>query len=148
MTDTDLVIRPARPEDLTALHQHLGAAGLPFDDVTLQEQEFLLGFLRGALVASAGLECRGTSALLRSLAVSEPSRGAGRGSSIYRAILARAKEQGVTRLYLLTETAAAYFAARGFSRVDRCTLPPEIAGTAQARGGCCSRAACMVLMLS
>ena len=150
MTDTglDLVIRPARPEDLPALHEHLRAAGLPFDDVTLEDQEFLVGFHQGTLVASVGLECRGNSALLRSLAVSDSCRGAGLGSSLYRSILARAAERGVRRLYLLTETAEVYFAARGFSRVDRCTLPAEIAATAQVRGGCCSKATCMVLTLS
>jgi amino-acid N-acetyltransferase len=58
-----------------------------------------------------------------------------------------ARERGVRRLYLLTETAERYFLARGFERINRSAVPAAIASMEEFRGACCARAAYLMLLL-
>ncbi|WVV48906.1 GNAT family N-acetyltransferase [Pseudomonas sp. NA13] len=60
------------------------------------------------LVASRG----GADRLLRSLVVLEGQRGKGAGAAVLAAIEAFAKREGVERLHLLTDSAAAFLPAR------------------------------------
>jgi amino-acid N-acetyltransferase len=84
---------------------------------------------------------------LRSLAVAAQVRGAGLGRLLYDQIVARAKDRGLTRLFLLTTTAAPFFARRGFESVDRSEAPETMTKSAQFASLCPSTAACMALSL-
>jgi amino-acid N-acetyltransferase len=126
----------------------LGSAKLPFDDVASDLQDFIVAISDGQVVGCVALETFGGEALLRSLAVAEHLRGAGLGRMLYDRIIARAREQGLTRLFLLTTTAVPFFARRGFESVDRSEAPEVMMKSAQFASLCPSTATCMALSLS
>ena len=133
--------------DDAALRALLASAKLPFDDVSSARQEFIVAVADGQVVGCGALETFDEAALLRSLAVAAQHRGAGLGGDLCERLVARAKERGLTRLFLLTTTAAPYFARRGFETVDRGTAPAPMTKSAQFASLCPSTATCMALFL-
>ncbi len=138
-----LVLREAGASDDSSIRALLEAAKLPFDDVSAECQEFIIVIADGEVIGCGALETFDGAALMRSLAVAELHRGAGLGGEIYDRLVARAKEKGLTRLFLLTTTAAPYFARRGFELVGRSTAPEAMTRSAQFASLCPSTAACM-----
>lgn len=122
-------------------------AGLPFDDVASSRQSFVVAIVDGEIAGCVGLEMFDTAGLLRSLAVREPLRGSGLGSALFERILAVARGKGAQRLFLLTTTAAPFFARRGFASADRSAAPEAMGKSAQFASLCPSTAACMQLCL-
>ncbi|MFX1607076.1 MAG: GNAT family N-acetyltransferase, partial [Promethearchaeota archaeon] len=78
------------------------------------------------LVGSVGLEIYGESALLRSLAVHPDFQGKGIGTRLVNRIIDTVKKKGITRLYLLTDTAEDYFKKKGFVNVTRDQVPEDM----------------------
>ena len=71
--------------------------------------------LRGDdVVGVAGIERYDDAGLLRSVAVDESLRGSGVGGMLVENRLQWAEENGITKLYLLTDTAAQWFPRYGF----------------------------------
>ena len=101
----------------------------------------------GQLSGVAGLEVRGSTALLRSVAVSPTRRGQSVGRVLVERLLAEAELRGLCALYLLTETAEDYFPRFGFVRTDRATVPREIADTLEFRSACPASAVAMAKAL-
>jgi chorismate mutase/prephenate dehydrogenase len=133
------------PSDMSTVLRLLGAAGLPTSDLlTAHRVEF---FALGAPDAPAGvigLERVGHVALLRSLAVAEGRRGEGLGSTLVAGVEAAAAQGGITHLYLLTTTAEAFFAARGYQAVARHQAPDAIQATREFSSLCPDTAVVMV----
>ena len=135
---------PTLAPDFEALTALLAEAGLCYDDLTPAHLDhFALLHDDGALIGAVGLEVEGTDALLRSLIVAPDRRGEGLGLRLVDAIEAHARTAGVTRLYLLTTTAADFFAARGYVVIDRAAVPEAIAQTHEFRSFCPDSAVCM-----
>ena len=126
-----LVLREAGASEDSSIRALLEATKLPFDDVSAERQEFIVAIADGQVVGCGALETFGGAALVRSLAVAERHRGAGLGGELYERLVARAKEKGLARLFLLTTTAAPYFARRGFELVERSTAPEAMTRSAQ-----------------
>ncbi|WP_049981516.1 arsenic resistance N-acetyltransferase ArsN2 [Halolamina rubra] len=82
-------------------------------------------------VGCIGLERYDDAALLRSAVVAEPHRGQGYGRAAVRALEARASDAGVGTLYLLTTTAAGFFAGLGYERVERDSVPASMRESAE-----------------
>jgi len=139
-----LQIRPARQADLAAVSELLATAGLPLAGVAESFSEFVVAEADGRQVAAAGLERHGEVALLRSVVVDPAFRGAGLGASLTDRILARAREQHLTSVYLLTTTAADYFPRLGFQRIERARLPEAINASEELQGACPDTAVVMV----
>ena len=99
-------------------------------------------------MGSAALEVYGGAALLRSVAVEPAHRGCGLGIALTRAALDLAREQGVREVYLLTETAADFFARLGFSRIPRAQAEPAVGRSLEFTTVCPASAVCMVLSLA
>lgn len=134
--------------DLDALRALLGAAGLPHEDLTPAHlRDFLLLREGEAVVGAVGLERFGPDALLRSLVVRPDQRGRGLGGRLVDAAEARARDEGVTRLWLLTETAAPFFAARGYAPAERDRAPEAVRATAEFAALCPASAACLAKRL-
>ena len=110
--------------------------------------DFLLAVTQGGIVAAAGLERYGRSALRRSVVVSDDQRGRGLGPLLVSRAIDRAKAGGDESVYLLTTTAADWFPRFGFARVERAALPPELDASEELRGACPDTAVCMVLSLA
>jgi len=78
-----------------------------------------------------GFETCGAHALLRSIVVAGPARGHGFGRTLVNGLVAEARKLGLKDAYLLTESAAPFFAELGFAPCAREAAPPEIAATDQ-----------------
>jgi amino-acid N-acetyltransferase len=130
--------------DLTEIAELLRECALPVDDLDASKLEgFFVARERGGLVGVAGVERLGEHGLLRSLAVRAEHRGRGIGSRLCDDAEAAAARAGVRALYLLTTSAADFFAARGFARVDRAAVPASIQASAQFRELCPATASAM-----
>ena len=138
-------LQPTDLEQLTAL---LGANGLPTADCAEQLPIFCGVFDQGELIAAGGLEPAGEYALLRSVVVQDRHRGAGLAKTITQQLLQQARDESRAAVYLLTETADAYFKRQGFERVARDSVPVEIARTRQFVSLCPDSAICMRIELS
>jgi N-acetylglutamate synthase-like GNAT family acetyltransferase len=128
-------------EDVVSL---LEEVNLPVADLNSPMlQHFLGAYMDSELIAVGGLEVHARHALLRSLATAPARRNQGFASQIVSALEHRARSAGVSDLYLLTETAQAFFASRGFALVPRDAAPSPIAGSPQFRELCPASAAFM-----
>ena len=116
----------------TEVEALLSEAQLPIADLTSSRSLNLLGLRGGGrLVGVVGVEVYGGVGLLRSLAVEQAHRNSGLGSSLVSNAETWAAKQGIKTLYLLTTTAAQFFAKRGYEAVPRSEAPAAIAATAQ-----------------
>lgn len=140
---TPTSLRPSTPADDPHLRAFLEAAGLPSADVETGRQEYLLAEEDGRLVGTVGLERVGEDALIRSLAVAPNRRRQGLAQRLDDAAMALARSHGTRTLYLLTTTAGAYFARRGYERISRTEVPPGVLALAQFKALCPSTAVCM-----
>ena len=64
-----------------------------------------------------------------------------------QAALALARRQGITHVYLLTETAANFFPRFGFRPVDRSQVPPAVQNSIEFTSLCPASALAMELRL-
>lgn len=141
-------IVPASAADEAEIRRLLEASDLPAADVTPKLLEHFLVLREGtSLVAVAGLEPVGDTALLRSLAVADSLRGGGIGRQMVRAAENLAQERGIRSLYLLTTTAYHYFAALGYQHTPRHFAPVPIRETTQFSSLCPSSSSFMVKFL-
>lgn len=136
------------PGHLPQLETLLIENKLPADDLFEQADCFVGMFDGGRLLAAAGLEDAGDYALLRSLVVHADYRGRGYADALCRNLLERACAGHKTAVYLLTESAAAYFEKIGFVALPRGRVPAEIAHTRQFASLCPDTAACLRLALA
>lgn len=97
----------------------------------------------GGALAFAGLAGEGPDQMLRSVVVRPASRKRGLGELLVAAVEAMARQDGATRLWLLTADAAPFFARAGYARVDRADAPAPVAESAQFRGLCAASAPLM-----
>lgn len=136
--------RPARPEDYPAIRALLIEEGLPSEDVAVgQVSRLHLAVQDGELLACAGLELYGSDALLRSVAVAKCARQNGLGRALVGIAERDAFAIGVSRLFLLTTTAAGYFTALGYERFDRRLAPGSLQSSSQFSLLCPASATCM-----
>ena len=116
----DIRIRPAVRGDVAQISRFLTENELPTVGIEKCVENFVVAQDRnGSWVGVAGLEVYGKSGLLRSVAVGQRFRGMGQGRSLVDSILRNAKAKGLERIYLLTDTAQAYFSGLGFEVVNR-----------------------------
>lgn len=104
----------------------LAEAGLPTEDIDPHLPHFLACGEPHQPTGIVGLELHGREALLRSLVVHPLARGRGCGQTLVEAAESHAEHHGATRLYLLTETAAAFFARQGYTPLSRDRAPASI----------------------
>ncbi len=141
----DYAIRPARSADVPAIEALLAASGLTAVAIAASLERFLVAD-RSGVVGVVGGEYAPGAALIRSLAVAPAARKAGVAAALMDEALARAKAAGSAVAYLFTNTAAGYFAQRGFTPVDRADVPAAFLAS-PAVSTCCSSAVAMKLAL-
>ena len=134
-------MRPAGPRDLEAVRALLRAAELPIDGVEEQfGPRYVVAEVGGELAGAAGVEVYGGDGLLRSVVVAPSHRGTGLGKALVADRLAWARREDLAALYLLTTTAADFFARLGFERVEREGVPPAIRASGEFASVCPSTA--------
>lgn len=131
MNRAECAIRPATVTDFDGIRALLEACGLPSSDLTAEGLDgFHVAISDAGIVGVAGLEQVGDAALLRSVAVDPQLRGLGLGACLVDATLAVAQTRSVRALYLIPndESAYAFFARRGFTRIERDSVPLAVRG--------------------
>ncbi len=141
-------IERAHPTDAPALYALLHRSGLPQDGVAEHLATALIAYDGAAVVGCAALEVYGTHALLRSVAVDAPTRGQGWGQQLTQAALDLARSVGVHDVYLLTETASAFFPRFGFRPIERAAVPVAVQQSVEFTHACPASALVMVTTIA
>ena len=117
-------IRPAQRLDMPAVRELLATRRARASPrATSRCGSFFVLRNEQGVVGTVALEVLGDDAILRALAVDPEFRGAGYGWMLADMAVSQARWRGVRRIYLLTESASDFFAAKfGFRVVDRSTL--------------------------
>ena len=139
-----VALRPALEVERDSIRALLREEQLPVDDLDQTTIEFLVADDGGNLVGAIGLERYDQHALLRSLVVRRGHRSTGLGASLVGAIEARARNDGIAALVLLTQTASEFFARRGYQSIERNDAPSAIRNSAEFRSLCPASATCMI----
>lgn len=143
---SDYTLRPAAAADLPGIKLLLAANGLP-SNLTPESLTAFLVAEQQTIIGVIGLEIDGSSALLRSMAVASQARKAGVAAALVAGALQVAQHAGVREIYLLTETAATYFAKCGFTSVERAVVPPSLLKNSGLDRACPTSSTCMRLTL-
>jgi amino-acid N-acetyltransferase len=103
---------------------------LPVSDI--DDSKILFALFEGPdVVGTGGLEFFNDCALLRSLSVRKDRQGKGLGKSITRQLEQLCKDKGIPAVYLLTETAEAFFNKQDYRIVDRASAPQSIKNSSE-----------------
>ena len=117
-------IKPAKRDEMAAIRSMLEESGLSAEPA--RDDQFTSFFVLSneeGIRGSVALEVLGDDAVLRALATHPNARGTGYGWMLADMAVSQARWRGVRRIYLLTENASDFFAAKfGFRVVDRSTL--------------------------
>src|SRR5690349_16128194 len=123
-------IVPASQNSFAAAVALLRKNDLPTEDINPGTQLFVIE--EGAeITGTIAVEYDYTDALLRSLCVAVEKRGQGLGAQLVDFIENYVRNQGVGNIYLLTTTAAEFFAGRGYAVIDRTEAAPFIRQTSE-----------------
>jgi len=144
---TPLRVTALDPDKMDGLRDALAASGLPVADLVDFGRTFFRFDDDVGLAGYGGLEGQGADRLLRSLLVVANRRGDGLGRVMLGLLEDRARDLGVLRLHLLTNTAAPFFAASGYAAADRKTAPASIASSREFTTLCPTSAAYLVKVL-
>ena len=136
-------VERARPADVQAIEGLLAVAALPLDGAAEAFATGLVARDGEAIVGAAAIEPYGDSGLLRSVVVASERQGAGIGASLVEASEALASELGIEELYLLTDTARAWFAGRGYQRTEREDVPARVRTSIEFTTACSDTAVAM-----
>jgi N-acetylglutamate synthase-like GNAT family acetyltransferase len=143
-----MIIVRARSADYPAIAGLLTEAGLPLDGA---DDAFRTGVVArddDRLVGAAAVELYGEAALLRSVGVVPDARGAGLGEALVTAAEAVAAEAGALTVYLLTETAAAWFPRLGYTPIAREDISGPVVDSVEFTTACSETAVAMARELS
>ena len=116
-------IRPAGHDDIPAIKEILSSVNLPTDDVEHWSNTFLVLHVGGEAGGCVGLEVRGKTGLLRSLAVRPELQGRGFGQRLFDASMSMAERLKLEEVVLLTDSATPLFRKNGFVEISREEAP-------------------------
>jgi amino-acid N-acetyltransferase len=142
-----VTLRSATPDDMPAVLGLLEQAGLPKDGLADGLVHLCLAEVDGELAGVAGLERYGTSALLRSVAVSPTQRGRKVAQRLVDRLLEEARGDQIHDVYLRTTTAQDYFPKFGFAPVEVAEVPAAVRESVEFKGACPASAVTMVCCL-
>jgi amino-acid N-acetyltransferase len=122
----------------------LTSAALPTEDLDDAAVHFIVaGANESNTIGAIGLEVFGNVGLLRSLVVQPDARSSGLGGQLVEALEVDARERGLSQLVLLTQTAAPFFAKRGYAVIAREAAPAAVQHSAEFHSICPASATCM-----
>jgi len=99
---------------------------LPASDLPESLDNFIVAIDNDELIGAAGLEIYGACGLLRSVVVKPENRNQGIAGLLIAQIELMATNQGLNQLFLLTDTAPGYFSKKGYNKIDRNAIAPEV----------------------
>jgi len=134
-------IERALDSDRTAIEILLAANGLPLDGLAAALPSAVVARGEGGIVGCAALELYGRVGLLRSVCVAPELRGTGLGRGLVTATEQLASAAGISELFLLTETAEAWFPLLGYTPTLRTSVPAALKASPEFTGACPDTAA-------
>ncbi len=134
---------PAVKSDARAIRLLLEEGGLPGADIFRHLDHLILARDSTKILGCIGLEVYGEIGFVRSLAVKAAFRNQGIAGDLYQKCEKHARFLGMRDLYLLTNTAEAFFSKRGWTRIDRRNAPEVICRTEEFKSLCPASAMCM-----
>ncbi len=139
-------VERADPIDFTATKRLLVESGLPTQG--LKETEiWRVRDETQEIVGISGLEIWGRQGLLRSVAVRTKSQRVGVGRALVEHTIAEARKKGIQELFLITETAPAFFERFGFKHLKRVNVKGEVLNSIEFKEACAESAPVMMLPL-
>jgi amino-acid N-acetyltransferase len=141
-----MLITPATPyrDQIIAL---LAVERLPCDDLPKKLDNFFVMLDEDRVIAVAGMEVYGRSALLRSVAVKNGYRNQGIATQLVERVIEAARSKELARIFLLTETAKDYFLTKGVEIINRELVPPQVRRSSEFSTVCPSTATVMLKTL-
>ena len=136
-------VERARQADVQEIEGLLAAAALPLDGAAEALETGVVARDGEAIVGAAAIEPYGDAGLLRSVVVAPDRRGSGIGGSLIDSSETLARELGIDELYLLTDTAAEWFARRGYQRTERENVPASVRSSIEFSTACSDTAVAM-----
>jgi N-acetylglutamate synthase-like GNAT family acetyltransferase len=140
------VIR-ADAQDLIPIRALLERSGLPTSDLDSARPDFVVIRENGQVIATGALQRFVSSALLRSVVVAPDHRKRGLGQAVVGELERMARTADIDQLILLTQTAAEFFAHRGYRVIERSSAPQDMQESGEFRSLCPSSATCMAKSL-
>ncbi|HEY3055977.1 MAG TPA: arsenic resistance N-acetyltransferase ArsN2 [Thermoanaerobaculia bacterium] len=143
----DIIISAAEQADVDKIKAILIADHLPTSGVDDHWRSFVIARSGNEIVGCAGAETYQSAALIRSVAVVPGCRSHGVGHELVRQLLDRLKASGLHEFYLLTTTAENYFGKRGFQKIGRGEVHPQLLASREFQDACPKSAVCMRLVM-
>jgi len=137
------IIGAANAAERSAVTNLLASLKLPVEDLPSVLDNFVVATGNDAIIGVAGLELYGDYGLLRSVAVDEAWRNKNIAAALVSAIEDTARQKGLKAIILLTETADAYFAKKGYSKINRDDVPVAVKASSEFSHVCPVSAAVM-----
>ncbi len=120
---------------------------LCFNDVNTDGVHLFEVKTEDEVVGYFGIEHCGRYALLRSMVVKPAARNKGYGVLIWQQAKQKLQEKEAKEVFLLTNTAAAFFSKQGFIEIPRTSVPDAIAATSEFIDFCPDDSVCMKIEL-
>jgi amino-acid N-acetyltransferase len=136
-------LRAAEHADREFIETVLRDNDLPTGDISGKMECLYICEADGERIGVGGFERYGETGLLRSVVIDESVRGQGYGTEVCDMLLDRARDVGVSELYLLTTTAPEFFPQFGFDEIDRESAPDAIQETTEFAQLCPDSAVCL-----
>lgn len=121
----------ASPEHRKEIVGLLQSQNLPVEDLPLPLIDFYTAIKGEQVVGVIGMERYGRYGLLRSMVVHPDYRNQNIAGTLVRVLEQAAVASGIKEIYLLTETAANYFAKKGFNTINRNEVPAAIKASSE-----------------
>jgi len=138
------MVRPTTEMDYTQVCSLLQSESLPTIDLERDLPHFFVKTINEEIVGSIGMEHYGESGLLRSMLVRPTFRNKGIASELVNHLSHYAKDRGVRKLFLITNTAEDYFQRMGFTKVLREKVEKEVLQSKEFNGLCPASSAIMM----
>ena len=118
-----MTIQKAIAENRNDIINLLESQKLPSDDLPPVLENFFVATEERQVVGVIGMEGYGSYGLLRSMVVHPDHRNRQIAEKLVQQLEQRARDSGITTIYLLTETAETYFNKRGYVLTTRDDVP-------------------------
>ena len=119
-------INQANSKNREAIISLLQSESLPVEDLPQDLRNFFTATGNGFIIGAIGLETYERNGLLRSLVVKSEYRKMKIAEHLINELEKLAKDLRLQSIYLLTETAQAYFAKKGYETIARNEAPDSI----------------------
>ena len=140
-------IQKAGEKDFETVCKLLLQENLPIADLNPLLENFFIAVEDNKITGVIGMDRYGKDGLLRSAIVQKQYRNKGIAAALVARLFDEAAKQGVSTLYLITDTAAAYFEKKGFNKITKAEVSPAVLESKEFNGLCPASSIIMVQKL-